>query len=706
MDLTRGCLIRDTLEVKLRPKAFDVLKYLLENSGRLVSKDELIDFVWQGMAVTDDSLVQCLKDIRNALDDKDQTYIKTVSRRGYIFEKDVRENGAAVYVEETSGVHLVIEETEETNGLGDEASGRRTLIGAVRRNRLTTALALASIVLVAFGIAYGLFVFFRRPAGPPFTSVSISRLTTDGEAQTVAISPDGNYVVYVITDGGEESIWIRQVADVNPKQIMPPDRSGYGGLVFSPDNNFVYYRQSSVLYKAPVLGGSPRKVLEDVHSTVTFSPDGRLLAFLRGGQGSGEQRLILANADGSGDEQTLAARQSPSFFALPMFGTGPAWSPDGKLIVCPAVDNGGFGEAYPLEVRVADGAQRPMTTKRWNAVVQVAWLADGSGLLMNAKDNGIDATRQIWHVAYPKGEPQRIYNDDKEYDRMSFAANPGLLVSIQREVDSSIWAIDVKDGPNSAIQVTRGSGRQDGYWGMDTTPDGKIVFDSRTGGPRDLWVMNSDGSDQKQITFDQVFEAFAKVSVDGQKILFHLGGKGLWMMDSDGGNRRQLTDGGMFPTYSADGSWVYYTLPREKWSLWKVPSAGGDPIRFLDKPAVHPSVSPDGKLLAYTDVTPGTEPTIRIIPIDGGEPLYVFRIPGQNAAKWTPDGKAITYRTEKDGITQIVSQPLDDGPTQILYTAKSTAESLRGFAWSRDGKRLYFTAGPVNKNVVLFTLEK
>lgn len=510
----------------------------------------------------------------------------------------------------------------------------------------------------------------------------------------------------MISDSGEDSIWIRQVADVNPKQIMPPDKGGYGGLVFSPDSSFVYYRQEAVLYKTPVLGGSARKVLQDVNSAVTFSPDGKRLAFIRNGEKKGEQRLILANADGSGDEQMLAVRHSPEFFALPMFATGPAWSPDGKVIACPAVDNGGFGQAYAVEVRVADGSQKPITTKRWNAVVQVAWLADGSGLLMNAKDNGSDATRQIWHVSYPMGVPQRIYNDDNEYDRMSFAASPGLLVGIQREVDSKIWVIDVKDGPNSARPVTVGTGRQDAFWGIDTSPDGKIVFDSRAGGNRDLWIMDADGTSQRQITFDGLMEAFVKVSPDGRQILFHLGGKGLWTMDFDGGNRRQLTDDGMFPTYSADGTWVYYTSPREKSSLWKVPSAGGDPTRVLDGPAVHPAVSPDGKLLAYNDSTPRTEPTIKVMPIDGGEPLHTLSTGGPSSAKWTPDGKALSRRVTNDKVEQIVNQPLDGGPPQVVFTSKSQSESIRDFAWSCDGKRLYVVSGPERKSVVLFTLER
>src|SRR5207253_7252269 len=84
LDLTRGCLLRGEEEIKLRPKSFELLKYLVENNRRLISKDELIHAVWADTAVTDDSLVKCLKDIRHALSDEAQQIIKTVHGRGYI----------------------------------------------------------------------------------------------------------------------------------------------------------------------------------------------------------------------------------------------------------------------------------------------------------------------------------------------------------------------------------------------------------------------------------------------------------------------------------------------------------------------------------------------------------------------------------------------------------------------------------------------
>lgn len=195
LDLTRGALFRGVDEIKLRPKSFDVLKYLTENQGRLVSKDELIERVWNGTAVTDDSLVQCMKDIRRALGDDEQQIIKTVPRRGYIFEKEVTENGLAIYSEEISGVHLVIEETEETNEHGVQISGqrqlavgRKSLIDAIKRHK--TATAVASLSLVAVVILTGI-IFYRPVLAWWFKPPSIAVLpivNTTGDAELDYVS--------------------------------------------------------------------------------------------------------------------------------------------------------------------------------------------------------------------------------------------------------------------------------------------------------------------------------------------------------------------------------------------------------------------------------------------------------------------------------------------------------------------------------------
>ncbi len=89
LDLNRGCLRREEREISLRPKSFAVLRYLVENAGRLVSKDELGTAIWPSVVVSDESLARCVSDVRLALEDSRQFTIKTVPRRGYLFAAPV-----------------------------------------------------------------------------------------------------------------------------------------------------------------------------------------------------------------------------------------------------------------------------------------------------------------------------------------------------------------------------------------------------------------------------------------------------------------------------------------------------------------------------------------------------------------------------------------------------------------------------------------
>src|SRR5215467_2420305 len=85
LDVARGCLRTADREIELRPKSFEVLRCLVENAGRLVTRDELIKTVWPNVVVTDDSLMQCVSEVRHAIADDRQTIIKTIPRRGYRF---------------------------------------------------------------------------------------------------------------------------------------------------------------------------------------------------------------------------------------------------------------------------------------------------------------------------------------------------------------------------------------------------------------------------------------------------------------------------------------------------------------------------------------------------------------------------------------------------------------------------------------------
>jgi len=93
LDVARGCLRIEDREIELRPKSFEVLRCLVENAGRLVTKDELFKAVWHDVIVSDEALTQCISEVREAINDRAQTTIKTMPRRGYRFAAPVSKPG-------------------------------------------------------------------------------------------------------------------------------------------------------------------------------------------------------------------------------------------------------------------------------------------------------------------------------------------------------------------------------------------------------------------------------------------------------------------------------------------------------------------------------------------------------------------------------------------------------------------------------------
>ena len=178
LDIATCCLLRDGQEVKLRPKSFEGLRFLVENSGRLVTKDELMQALWPDSFVTENSLVKCLKDVRLALEDESQRYIKTVPRRGYIFIAQVSENssatGAPPYKDQFEGIRVVIEEDEQgfdTEEQGVEATARHPLLPAApnsiwRRSQSSPTLVGIIVALVGVAVALSYLLISRRPKQP------------------------------------------------------------------------------------------------------------------------------------------------------------------------------------------------------------------------------------------------------------------------------------------------------------------------------------------------------------------------------------------------------------------------------------------------------------------------------------------------------------------------------------------------------------
>jgi len=592
--------------------------------------------------------------------------------------------------------------------------------GQVRKHKRGFALTLAGLVLLAGVIAVVWFKFSGSSRAAPFRTIKMTRLTTGGKIGNAAIrgyasiSPDGKYVVFRTTEAGKDSLWVRQVLTGSLVKIVPDLGGKIGGTTFSHDGEFIYYSlfdtPLGTLYQVPVLGGVPRRIMAGVTSPITFSPDGEQFAFVR--PSSSESDLMVAYRDGT-RERKIATRRLPAYYA---FGGGPAWSPDGRTIVCGAGSYSGNLSATLVSVPAQGGPEKPITSQNWVSVSRVAWLGNGVGLIVAAVPELVSTGTQLWYVSYPDGDVRRVTNDLNAYGTSSLGVTADFktLVTVQAEKSAQLWVVGPGGEMGTAKQIT--NGRYDGD-SLAWTTDGRILYTTPQGEQSDIWSTNSDGAAPRQLTTDSYTEGLGCVSPDGRNVVFSSNRSGnfnIWTMDLTSGQQQQLTNGAEVDSQAAcspDGKWVLFrSLRQGKSTFWKVSLSGGTPEQLSDKSSTWAAISPDGKLVAlrYFDDRANAN-RIAVIPFGGGEPVKTLDVAvtaRDVGLGWTADGNAVIYADSRgidtNGINSgdnIWSFPLDNSPAKQLTSF--TSGLIFAFQVSRDGKQIALSRGSQTDDVIL-----
>jgi serine/threonine protein kinase/Tol biopolymer transport system component len=587
-----------------------------------------------------------------------------------------------------------------------------------KQHKTGALLALSALILALAGIGFILYKFLW-PTKPVehFQAIKITRLTSNGKASDVSISPDGKYIVYVVVDGGLRSLWVKYLATDSDVQIVPPaEMKSMGGTTFSLDGNYVYYvindRNSpqGALYQVAVLGGTPKRLLVNLNSPITLSPDGKQMAFVRLYTDQGESALMIAQADGAGERKISSQSGTNSFSE-----SGPSWSPDGKTIACGVGGTTGGYHMTVAAVPVAGGEAKPFTTQRWRVVDRVAWFADGSGLVLSAKDHPF-APSQIWQLSYPEGKARRVTGDLGNYGSVSLGltADSLSLITVQTERVSNLW-VAPKNDAERARQITSRGNIYDGQAGIAWTPDGRIVYASNASGNPDLWITNADGSGLKQLTDDTHFDGWPVVSPDGRYIIFtsdRTGSSSIWRMNVDGTDAKRLSSGKIdeHPDCSPDGKWIVYESIGDSGfpTVWKISIDGGNAVQVTDKWSARPLVSPDGRMISCIreDEQANKKLKLFVIPFEGGAALKSFDFPLAiiHLYRWSPDSQALVYNDTQGGVSNLWSQPLTGGkPTQLTAFK---ADQIFFFNWPRDGRQLALARGTIARDVVLISDSK
>ncbi|MEW6210018.1 MAG: hypothetical protein AB1631_16750, partial [Acidobacteriota bacterium] len=361
-----------------------------------------------------------------------------------------------------------------------------------------------------------------------------------------------------------------------------------------------------------------------------------------------------------------------------------------------------------IGISPTDGSERLLTPQQWNYVGQIAWQSDGCGFMVAGWDKeSCVLADQLWHVSYPEGETRRITNDLNGYNGVSLSSDLSALVTVQSLRMSKIFTAAAGQ-ENQASPITSGFGDYlSDRLGMAWTPDGRIVYSSAASGNPDIWIMNADGTNQKQLTMDARGDFLPSVTPDSRYIVFvseRAGPTNIWRMNIDGTDPRRLTDGmGEFtPSLSPDGQWVIYYSEGENPGVWKVSINGGAPSLIYDGYLSQPTVSPDGKMIAgFRFDKESVRMKITIISVEDGQLIKSLddaEMVHLSSLRWTPDSRALTYIRTQQGVSNIWLHPLDGAARQLT---EFKSDRLFRYAWSADRKRLAFERGSDINDIVL-----
>ncbi len=597
-----------------------------------------------------------------------------------------------------SGPHSAAMSAQTSSGTGTMPAA------SMRRKGMLIGGLLGGLALLIAGVAF--YRMANRKTAVSLQDLEITKLTQSGKASGVAISPDGQYVVYVLRDGEKQSLMVRQVATGSDVQILPPDSVVFYGVTFSPDGVYIYYTASgkennlySSLYKMPVLGGSSVEIVKDIDTGIGFSPDGKRFTFLRGVPDKGHVELHVANADGTNEHLLLAEPGLPNPFLM----LRPAWSPDGKTIVFTLYSGATQQTLIAVSPDDASSAHTLYTTHDDIGIPH--WLPDGGALLIPVREQGPLAHGQLWTISFPSGEAHRVSHDLTNYSLswLDLSKDASSLATIETSRTSELWALPAGDSVK-ARQITPGGSP---VANVSALGKDRLVYQTDGGG---IFTIPVDGGTPAQVGSSDRQMLSASACGDGKHIVYQKvenEQSNIWRMDADGTNSVPITHekSAAFPLCSPDGQWVtYFTATELGTNRISINGSAPQTLKFPGVALGAAYLSSDSKRFLQIASDPNNmqaRPRVLILPVPGGDPLYSFErmIGAVGSPRWAPDGRAYDMTVTRSGVSNIWRQPIPTGqPKQLTHFESGIIFSE---AWTGDGKTLVLARGTPSADIVL-----
>ena len=687
LETAERLLLRAGARISLTPKAFETLLVLVQNSGRLVEKDDLMKQVWPDTIVEEANLARNVWTLRKALGDGNgaDTYIETIPKVGYRFVARVTE---LPYVENGRGSHAPAEKPT-VNDAQEDTPRPLPLPTPSEVNRrpwvlvVLVAVAMASVVLVGFwraralttkgedGLTFltdgshddvaaywagrGQIYFSRSLANHRTETWTMNADGTNQRRANTAIkslltgrwSPDGKKVVFR-KDDGAQTIYLADADGANEIAL----RFAPGNLDWSPDGSqFVYQArtspEASEVFLYTVATGESVSLTPGIPSAdPSFSNDGTRIAFTSWRDGNPE--IYVMDLGGS---HIRRVTNHPAFDNYPVF------SPDGTQMAFQSNREDERVEIYLQNLNDETPPKRLTHSSGRTGLMPKCWSPDGTHMLVYT--NPADKDRIEVISVQPLPASLLLGDDAADLNFPRVSRDGTTLLYEARLADRSLELRTTEIAPRRTRVLFK---TEPGYpiqfhltpaWSPDNS---LIAFSSRADGNSEIFTVKSDGTGLRNVTNNPLLDSSPVFSSDGTAIVFArdtYGRAQLFRMDVNGGGQRRIMD-------------------KEGYEM-------------------NPAVSPDGVHLAFAGDRAGRGLDILLLNLaaPGDEKLLAARQSHDSSPVFSPDGKSVAFISTSDGHPEIYFTNADG--TGLVRVTHSTDEKA-GPQFSADGRHIVFSS--------------
>jgi Tol biopolymer transport system component/DNA-binding winged helix-turn-helix (wHTH) protein len=545
-------IIRADQTVKLEPRVMQVLVYLAERAGDVVTREELLKAVWEETFVTDEVLTSAIRKLRRAFGDEgvDPAFIQTVPKKGY-------------------RLNASVSEMKDQSAL---LPRREVATAPIGRMRTFFALGLA-VVAVGSGI-----YLLVRPQAPSETT-SVRPLTSSVDMERYPTwSPGGSLVAFSRAQSGSSDIFVIPAAGGDEIRLTETDFDEYLPR-WSPDGRYIAFASDhgtgTNIYLIPPLGGTPKKLVEargfgEALGAAPWSPDGQELYFSRS-QPTGQMAIWKVNlATGNETQVTYPAPQTDHAWATLSF--------DGKWIVYGQREKG-RGTLWLLPA--AGGEPRLLFDEPY-INVHPAFSADNERIVFGSNRAGLYS---LWELEIGSGRMRRLTTSAGESPVVS---QSGALAYTHTDLQTELYTTESETGREEQLSVN-----MRGYFSPRFSPDGKkVLYQSRRTGNSEIWLLDLESGDEHRLTDNPAHDMGPDWSPDGRHIAFlsnrEEGQYHLWVMTGEGDGLERLSPQAIEPPYlvapyslrsavrwSPDGKAIgYLSQGKQSVDLWVVDPDG------------------------------------------------------------------------------------------------------------------------------------